>query len=402
MTYRGGRRLSLSAVVAACSAMLVLAGLPAASDAADTLRPEVARALNDAQTLYHAHNYRGAMAKIAQAAAIPGKTPYEAIMVEQMQGAAASAAGDTDAAAKAYELLLESGQASGANTQQFSAALASIYFQQKNYAAAIRTAKRYEKAGGSDPQMRELLLQSYFLSGECAEVVNTLKASTGPVLQTGHAPEESRLQMLGTCAQKTQDEAAYRGALLALVAYYPKPSYQEDLFRSIRTKPGYLPALDIDVYRLRRATSTLRTVNDYMEMTQLSLVSGTPAEAKQVIDEGFASGVLGHDAQAERARRLRELVLKRLEGKSEGEPLTVDPVDAGLNLVFAGQVEQGLSAINVAITRGVAHVNVAQLRLAEAYYYAGQKARAVKAFRAVKGTDGSSDLASVWALIGKP
>jgi hypothetical protein len=125
--------------------------LPLAAHAADTLRPDVAKPLNAAQDLYRAHKYKDALAKIDQAAAVSGKTPYESTMIEQMRGAAAAAAGESGVAAQAYETLLSSGKLSGADEQRTSAALAGIYFQQKNYALSeVRWQRsRYAYAAGS-------------------------------------------------------------------------------------------------------------------------------------------------------------------------------------------------------------------------------------------------------------
>jgi tetratricopeptide (TPR) repeat protein len=373
--------------------------LPLASHAADTLRPDVAKPLNAAQDLYRAHKYKDALTKIDQAAAVPGKTPYESTMVEQMRGAAAAAAGDTGVAAQAYETLLSSGKLSGADEQRTSAALAGIYFQQKNYAQAAKVAQRYLKSGGGDPDMRTLLVQSYYLSNDCASVVSLLKPGIDAQVHAGHAPDESQLQLLGTCAQRVKDDATYRSTLEKLVAYHPKQSYWDDLFSAIRNKPGYSSKLDIDTYRLRRATGSLSTADDYMEMTQLAIVAGTTAEGKQVIDQGFTSGVLGRDAQADREKRLQALAAKRAQAPADpANP--VAPVDMGFNQVFAGQAKQGLAAMDAAIAKGgLDHPDQAQLHLGEAYYMAGDKARALQTFRAVKGTDGSADLARLWVLV---
>lgn len=386
-------------MAAVLASVFVVTGLPAIVRAADALRSEVAKPLNDAQNLYRAHNYRGALGRIAQAAAVPGKTPYETRVVEEMQGAAAAAAGDTGLAAQAYEALLGSGQPDGASQQQFAAALAGLYFQQKNYAAAIRTVQRYQKAGGRDPAMHELLLQSYFLSGDCANVVAALKPEVDAAVRSARAPDETQLQLVSACARKTKDEGAYDAALVDLVAFYPKPVYQEQLFDSVRSRAGYFASLDLDIYRLRRATGTLTTAGQYMEATQLALVAGLPAEAKQIVDQGFNSGALGHDAQAEREKRLQVLVEKRLHGQNDGVDLPVDPVDRAFNLVFAGHAPQGIDAINAAIAQGAAHPDAARLRLGEAYYYAGQRARAVQVFRSVRGTDGSAELACLWEIV---
>jgi Tetratricopeptide repeat len=381
---------------AAIAAALVL---PLAAHAADSLRPDVAKPLNAAQDLYRAHKYRDALTKIDQAAAVPGKTAYESTMIEEMRGAAAAAAGDTGVAAQAYETLLSSGKLSGADEQRTSAALAGIYFQQKNYAQAAKVAQRYLKSGGGDPDMRTLLVQSYYLSNDCASVVSLLKPGIDAQVHAGHAPDESQLQLLGTCAQRVKDDATYRSTLEKLVAYHPKQSYWDDLFSAIRNKPGYSSRLDIDTYRLRRATGSLSTAGDYMEMTQLAIVAGTTAEGKQVIDQGFTSGVLGRDAQADREKRLQALAAKRAQAPADpANPIA--PVDMGFNQVFAGQSKQGLAAMDAAIARGgLDHPDQAQLHLGEAYYMAGDKARAVQTFRGVKGTDGSADLARLWLLV---
>jgi hypothetical protein len=373
--------------------------LPLAAHAADSLRPDVAKPLNAAQDLYRAHKYKDALAKIDQAAAVPGKTPYESTMIEQMRGAAAAAAGESGVAAQAYETLLASGKLSGADEQRTTEALAGIYFQEKNYAQAAKVAQRYLKSGGGDPDMRTLLVQSYYLSNDCASVVGALKPGIDAQARAGHAPDESQLQLLATCAQRVKDDATYRGALEKLVAYHPKQSYWDDLFAAIRNKPGYSSALDIDTYRLRRATGSLTSADDYMEMTQLSIVAGTTAEGKQVIDQGFASGVLGHDAQADREKRLQALAAKRAQAPADpANP--VAPVNVAFNQVFAGQAKQGLAAMDAAIAKGgLDHPDQAQLHLGEAYYVAGDKAHAVQAFRAVKGTDGSADLARLWVLV---
>lgn len=393
------RQFRRAVIAAAIGGLSALAMLPSVTHAADTLRPDVAKPLNDAQNLYRAHNYKGALTKIDQAAAVPGKTPYESTVIEEMRGAAAAAAGDSAVAAQAYETLLSSGHLAGADEQRTTAALAGIYFQQKNYAQAAKTAQRYLKAGGNDPDMHTLLVQSYYLSNDCASVVSLLKPAVDAQVHAGHAPDESQLQLLGTCAQRVKDDATYRSTLEKLVAYHPKQSYWDDLFSAIRNKPGYASTLDIDTYRLRRATGSLTSADDYMEMTQLAIVAGITAEGKQVIDQGFTSGVLGHDPQADREKRLQALAAKRAQAPADpANP--VAPVDVAFNEVFAGQAKQGLAGMEAAIAKGgIDHPDEAQLHLGEAYYLAGEKTRAVQAFRAVKGTDGSADLARLWVLV---
>jgi tetratricopeptide (TPR) repeat protein len=397
MIHQRFKRAVIAAALGGLSALVVL---PVTSHAADTLRPDVSKPLNAAQDSYRAHKYQDALAKIAQADAVPNKTPYESYMVEEMRGAAAAAAGDCATAAKAYETLLVSGKLTGADEQRTTAALAGIYFQEKNYPRAIKTAQRYLKTGGTNPDMRTLLVQSYYLSNDCANVVSLLKPAADAQARAGHAPDESQLQLLGTCAQKSNDSATYRGALEKLVAFHPKESYWDDLFAAIRSKPGYASSLDIDTYRLRRATGSLTTADDYMQMTQLAIIAGTSAEGKQVIDQGSSSGVLGHDAGADREKRLQALAAKRAQSTVDSNGVPIPPFDAAFNQVFAGQAQQGLATMETLIVKGgLPHPDQAQLHLGEGYFIAGQKAKAIQAFRAVKGDDGSADLAYLWVLV---
>jgi len=64
------------------------------------------------------------------------------------------------------------------------------------------------------------------------------------------------------------------------------------------------------MYRLRRADKTLDSAT--MSSRWRSCLAGTPAaEAKKVLDEGFASGLLGKGNDAERQKRLLALATQR-------------------------------------------------------------------------------------------
>jgi hypothetical protein len=248
--------------------------------------------------------------------------------------------------------------------------------------------------------MRTLLIESYYLWNDRANVMSLLKPTVDAQARAGRAPDESQLQLLGTCAQRSNDSGTYRDTLEKLVAFHPKQLYWDDLFAAIRSKPGYSSSLDIDTNRLRRATGSLTTADDYIQMTQLPLVEGTSAEGKQVIDQGFSSGVLGHDADAEREKRLQALATKRATSTVDSNGMPILPFDLAFNQVFAGQARHGLATMEGLIAKGgVTHPDQAQLHLGEAYFFAGQKQKAIQTFKAVKGDDGSADLARLWVLV---
>ena len=137
-----------------------------------------------------------------------------------------------------------------------------------------------------------------------------------------------------------------------------------------------------------------------------------PNEGKQIVDKGFASGALGTGPQAERHKRLRDLVDKRLaeykatrdrEEQEADEAKSGDALVAiGFNMVYSGQAAKGVQLIQQGIAKdGLKHPDDARLHLGIAQLAAGDKAKALATFKSVHGTDGTADLARLWALYAR-
>jgi hypothetical protein len=149
-----------------------------------------------------------------------------------------------------------------------------------------------------------------------------------------------------------------------------------------------------------------------MEMAQLALQAGLPLEGKQVVDKGFASGALGSGAEAERHKRLRDLVMKKLDedqraqADSQKQALAERDgsglVNLGFNQVFGAQAPQGLALMQQGVAKGnLKHPDDAKLHLAIAQLLTGDAAKAQATLKTVAGTDGTADLARLWALYAK-
>src|SRR5258706_12620755 len=107
---------------AMCAALLAgclgLATGVLAQQKADAVRPEVGKPLQEAQNFMKSGRHREAMAKVNEADAVSGKSAFESYMVQRMRGSVASAAGDNDAAIKAFEAVGNSGRVSGGDALQ--------------------------------------------------------------------------------------------------------------------------------------------------------------------------------------------------------------------------------------------------------------------------------------------
>src|SRR5260221_10796959 len=170
---------------------------------------------------------------------------------------------------------------------------------------------------------------------------------------------EEELQILANCYLRQKDTAGYVAAIEKLVVSYPKKQYWTDLLARVQKKPGFSDRLGVNVYRLRLATGNLTSTNDYLEMAQLALQAGVPAEANVIVDKGYEVKALGQGPRAGRHQRLRDLVMKDLAGsqrtraKDEQEALVAkdgnDLVKVGLNYVYEGQADKGLALIEQGI-----------------------------------------------------
>ncbi|HSW09210.1 MAG TPA: hypothetical protein VLK61_31890, partial [Aquabacterium sp.] len=209
---------------------------------------------------------------------------------------------------------------------------------------------------------------------------------------------------------RTGNSAGQTATLDKLLAYYPKKEYWSIFLGRLPRKSGFSDRFSLDVMRLKLATGNLTKTDEFMEMAQLSLQAGYPAEGKAIIDKGFASGALGTGAEAERHKRLRDLANKQeTEGKASIEQRAKEAATAkdGNDLVHIGyvyatmgQADKGIPLIEQGIAKGgLKRPEDAKLRLGLAHLQGGKnKAKAVQTFRSVQGADGGADLGRLWAL----
>jgi hypothetical protein len=400
------RWIGMGARAAVVAAALLVAG---AAPAQEALRPEVGKPLQMAQDLIKAGKYKEALLKVRDADAVANKNANESFTVERMRLAAASGAGEVDTAAKSFEAISTSPRVAAADKLRMIESIAGSYYRAKDYPRAMQWYQRYFKEGGNSSTNRNLLIQTQYLGGDFAGVVRELSAEIQASEKAGTTPAEDRLKMLLNAAVRLGDNNANVFAMEKLVTYYPKKEYWTDLLSRMQRKPGFSDRLVLDTYRLSLATGSMTAAGDYLEMAQLAIQAGLPLEGRQVVDKGFASGALGVGADAQRHKRLRDLVTKKLDedqqarANNEKQALAEKDgsglVNLGFNQVFGAQAAQGLALMQQGIAKGnLKRPDDARLHLAIAQLMAGDSAKAQATLKTVAGTDGTADLARLWAL----
>jgi len=395
--------------------ILLLAAMLSAGTAfaQGALRPEIGKPLAKAKSFLAARRYSEAMAQVRVADNARNKTAEESFVIAQMRGAIAQTSGDVATAARTYQELLASGRVPPAEQVKLLMAEASMSYQLKDYPAVVSWTDKYFKAGGTDPAMRTLLIQAYYLQKDYANAAKLQSAQIVAAFHAGQKPTEQQLQLLAACQQNTGDKAGFQNTMTQLVYYYPKPDYWQNLIHNVQTKPGYSDRLTLDVDRFEAAIGLIKTPQDVMEMTELALQVPLPSEAKTIIDKGYADGLLGQGAEAARHQRLRDLVNRTLAdqqktlGKQDADALTDRDGNRllmiGETYVSAGNFGKGIPMMEQAIRKGgLHHAEDAKLHLGLAYLRSGNKAKAVQVFHTVGGREGAADVARLWTLyIGK-
>jgi hypothetical protein len=396
------------------AAALLVAGIAAggASFAQESVRPEIGKPLQAAQEMIKAGRYREALGKVREAEAAGARNANETYLIERMRLAAASGAGDAETAARSFDALSGSGRIQPAEKLKMMESIAGSYYRAQQYPKAMQWSQRYLREGGTSPAIRTMLIQSQYLSGDFAGASKELIAEIQAAERAGTTPGEDRLKLLLNAASKQSDNNAYVFAMERLVTYYPKKEYWVDLLSRMQRKPGFSDRLSLDAYRLSLATGSMTAAADFMEMAQLALQADLASEGKVVIDKGIASGALTTGAQADRAKRLKALVDKKLAedaaSRAEDEKQAVAAksgdalVSLGLYSVYSGQAAKGVQLMQQGIAKGgLKRPEDAKLHLGIAQLAAGDKAKAQATFKTVQGTDGTADLARLWALYAR-
>jgi hypothetical protein len=371
--------------------------------------PAVLQSLQAVQELAKVKRNEEALAKLRELDARPNKTADEEALIARTR--IAIAMGSENAALRNREL--ETAMASGtlpADVKiQVSQVLSQSYYNEKQYPKAIEWLTRYFKEGGKDEGLRDYLALSYYMNNDFARAAQEVKITIQAAEAAGKVPSETQLRMLASSAKKLNDKAMQSSATEKYVAYYPKKELWADLLGGVLSKPNFPDRLALDVFRLMHATGQITTAKAYADMAQLAMVSGYPAEAEKVLNEGFKSGVLGKGAEAAKHRQLRDSAarsaanetreLAAAEVKIASSKKANELVDTGFAYVGRGQYDKGIAMMEEGLRLGgLKKPEESKLHLGVAYAFADQKEKAIETFKTVKGSDGTGDIARYWTL----
>jgi hypothetical protein len=371
------------------------------------------KTLKAAQDACTAKKYDECSSKAREGLGISGATGYDRFVANQLLAFAAARSGNNAEAARAMEAMLESGFGSAADQNNWTKGLASVAYQQKNYARSAELGQRLIRNGGGDADTYTLVAQSYYLQDKYREAAKFLSDFVVSQEGRGQTPREQSLQLIGDSYRKLGDNAAATAALEKLVGYYPKPNYWNNLLYSMLRTPSITDRQTLQVFRLMHATGTLSQPSDYTEMAQLAIEQSASNEAKTVLEAAMAGNVFTDQTQKDRNTRLLEAAKKsaateqaglaKFEMEAKAAKAGEADVSLGRSYLSLGMNDKAIEAITRGMGKGsLKQPEEAQLLLGIAHYRQKNIAEADKAFRALKSTDALYQrLAKLWALHAK-
>ncbi|MEO8308216.1 MAG: tetratricopeptide repeat protein [Pseudomonadota bacterium] len=403
--------MSKSLISAIALGLVLAGGISVSTSAAE--KPTVSKAaqkpLKAAQDAMKAQKYDDAIAKANEALALPGKTAFDSYVSYQVLVFSYLKKGNTAKAAESMEAELATGLTTPAEEATINKALASIAYQQQNYAKAAESYNKLIKSGAGDAESYTMVAQSYYLMKNYKEACKFLTDYIGDQEKRGQTPKEQSLQLYANSCEKANENSAASNAQEKLVVYYPKPAYWNGLLYSVLRAQGITDRQTLNVYRLMQETKTLAQPSDYTEMAQLAMEAGTPGEAQKVLEQGFAANVFTDQRVKDRTQRLLDTAKKAAAtdqttlAKSEVEAKAAKTGDADVALGSAylsyGQNDKAIEALTRGLAKGGLKTPEGQIMLGIAQLRSGNKAEAQKTFKAVKSDDATwSRVAKLWVL----
>ncbi|MGH8325386.1 MAG: tetratricopeptide repeat protein [Steroidobacteraceae bacterium] len=384
---------------------------PAQAASKPTVTRAFARPLKSAQDDLKKGKYHEALQQLDKARALPKPSPYDTHVINELALYAYVKTKDFKDAAKAMEATLDDGFITPNVKQERIRDLAGLYYQMKDYHQAAKFGEQAVKGGFGNANMDTLVSQAYYLQGDYKNTMRFTHDLVDREIHAGHTPKESQMQIVLDSCVKLNNKSCINEALARLVTYYPKPSYWQDIMDSLyQSKQAERSDLDmLNIYRLSDDVGAMSQPAQYIEMAQLALEQGSPGDAEQVLEKGYGKNVFTDPhvrqhadrllANAKRQAKADQKSLPKLAAEAQTSATGEKDVAVGVAYLGYQQYDKAVQALSQGLMKGsVHHAAEAQLLLGVAQLKAGQKAAAIKSFKAVMGNPTMVQLAKLWSL----
>lgn len=403
-------RSVLMATVLAVGSLAVHAGQAPAGPAPKTT-PALAETYVAAQKAMEAKQYAAAAAKYREVLASSQKKPDDVYAAHSQLAQIAAAQKDMAGTIAAMEGMLSSGFNAGPAVQnQLRKGLQGAYYQQKNDAESIKYGTELVRNGAADDDTYTTLGQSYYRSRKYNDAVKLFGDLVASAEKAGRKPERNILILLQSSYDKAGNKESAQATLEKVVRYYPDSKTWLALLYDLK-KERLEPRTRVQLFRLMDSTGNLEQAADYTAYSDSAMAQGLWAEAGRVLDKGIKNKAYTEQTEADRAQRYLKsatdrasadrAALDKLAAEAKAAPTGNEYIALGMQQVSYEMYGEAVESLKAGIAKGgLKNETDAQMTLGYAQFKAGQKADAVKTFRAVNSAsdDITQRLAKFWAM----
>ena len=359
-----------------------------------------------AQKLQQAGDDAGALAKLAEAAAIPNQTVDDVYMVNALTLNSGIATKNNDLIATSLEAMLATGRVAPADAPKFWQTIGSVALSKKDYVKASDAYQKLLALQPNDPDTMVGLSEIYISQKQNREAVQMLGRAMEAKTASGEQVPESWLKRRLAVAYDAKLSDHLVPSAVALVKAYPNAVNWRDAVVITRDSYKLDSQTTLDFLRLQAATKSLSGERDFVEYADTALNLGFPGEAVTAIETGIANKML--DANKALVKEIKVTADSKAKEDKAALPGLEREIKSNARLALAtgdayyGYANYAKAAELYRKAVGAPNVDqaIANLRLGAALSMAGDNAGATEAFKAVKGGPRET-LATFWlAYIG--
>lgn len=397
MTTAGAAAALLMAPTAAVAAQKAEAPAQPKRD----LSKDFIAAISPYSKALEAKDYASATAAI-EAARAKADNPDERYTVDRIAFDIANAQNDNAARMKAISGALASGAAPANEQVAFNGALATQAFNDNNDAEAIRYATAAKAAGSTDPNMDLVIAQSYGRQKDYPKAIAAWNNLIAREKAAGKTPQEDYYKRVAQYAYQTGDSALLNRSLQDWLVAYPTQKNWRDTLTTSMVQGKYAEPVQLDFFRLMRASDALTTADDWRGYAELASYYNLNGEVIAAVDAGSASGLLDRSSTQEiytrsKAKSAEDRSSLVNEANTAAAKTTAKPVAAAADaLVGYGDYAKAIDLYKIALTKPGVDANEVRLRMGIAQTLAGSYADAITSFGSVEGE--RQVLATYWTL----
>ena len=373
------------------------------------IRPEVAKSLQAAQDALKAGQLDSALLLSQQTLAMPGITVLEKPLIQRTLAVAALQAKNFPLAISTLENLIQDMPDStpAAQKRPLIESLLNASQQAQDFPKLVDWARIYLKLEGSNPSVRPVLIQTLSVLKRHDEVVQEMKEKMRLDEEAKVKTPESELRMLAVSQRQLKDDSGYNGTLKRLLQNYPSKAYWAEIIPRVARQANFNARFDLDLYRLLEQTGNMEDAYEYVDMANLALKAGLPAEASRVLEQAYATGRMGKGSDAVNHQKLRQQIQLRLNEDDKALPaLEKSAKDANalasLADVYAAKQkwDQSQALYNKALAMGgLRREAETRLHAGIALFKLGQKAEANTLWDSIQGDATAIELAQLWKTL---